>query len=312
MLKKYPLLLSLLFALTCLLSCGSNKNAATTDTPVADVGTPVTLTNITSGSLSETTELNATSVFQLKSFVKANTTGYLQLVNAQLGKYVTKGQDMFVIKNKEAEALGNTINVLDSSFRFTGIIHIKAPGSGYVSTLTYKAGDYVTDGEQLAIISDINSFVFLLDLPYELKNYLSGNKNLQLKLPDGTVVNGYVAALMPIVDAVSQTQQVVIKVNGKQQIPENLIAKVTIIKNSKIKAISLPKEAVLTDEVQSQYWVMKLTDSTTAVKVPVKKGLENNEQVEILSPVFSAADKILLTGNYGLTDTAKVIVIQEQ
>lgn len=312
MLKNYPLLLSLLFALTCLLSCGSNKNAATTDTPVADVGTPVTLTNITSGSLSETTELNATSVFQLKSFVKANTTGYLQLVNAQLGKYVTKGQDMFVIKNKEAEALGNTINVLDSSFRFTGIIHIKAPGSGYVSTLTYKAGDYVTDGEQLAIISDINSFVFLLDLPYELKNYLSGNKNLQLKLPDGTVVNGYVAALMPIVDAVSQTQQVVIKVNGKQQIPENLIAKVTIIKNSKIKAISLPKEAVLTDEVQSQYWVMKLTDSTTAVKVPVKKGLENNEQVEILSPVFSAADKILLTGNYGLTDTAKVIVIQEQ
>ena len=312
MLKKYSLMLSLLFAITCLVSCGSNKNAATTDTPVAEAGTPVTLTSITVGPLLETTELNATSAFQLKSFVKANTTGYLQLVNAQLGKYVTKGQDMFVIKNKEAEALGNTINVLDSSFRFTGIIHIKAPGSGYVSALTYKAGDYVTDGEQLATISDVNSFVFLLDLPYELKNYLAGNKNLQLKLPDGTVLNGYVAALMPVVDAVSQTQQVVIKVNSKQQIPENLIAKVTIVKKSKTNAVLLPKDAVLTDEVQSQFWVMKLTDSATAVKVLIKKGLENNNQVEILSPIFSATDKILLSGNYGVADTAKVTVTQEQ
>ena len=312
MLKKYSLMLSLLFAITCLVSCGSNKNAATTDTPVAEAGTPVTLTSITVGPLLETTELNATSAFQLKSFVKANTTGYLQLVNAQLGKYVTKGQDMFVIKNKEAEALGNTINVLDSSFRFTGIIHIKAPGSGYVSALTYKAGDYVTDGEQLATISDVNSFVFLLDLPYELKNYLAGNKNLQLKLPDGTVLNGYIAALMPVVDAVSQTQQVVIKINSQQQIPENLIAKVTIVKKSKTNAVLLPKDAVLTDEVQSQFWVMKLTDSATAVKVLIKKGLENNNQVEILSPIFSATDKILLSGNYGVADTAKVTVTQEQ
>lgn len=312
MLKKYSLMLPLLFAITCLVSCGSNKNAATTDTPVAEAGTPVTLTSITVGPLLETTELNATSAFQLKSFVKANTTGYLQLVNAQLGKYVTKGQDMFVIKNKEAEALGNTINVLDSSFRFTGIIHIKAPGSGYVSALTYKAGDYVTDGEQLATISDVNSFVFLLDLPYELKNYLAGNKNLQLKLPDGTVLNGYIAALMPVVDAVSQTQQVVIKINSQQQIPENLIAKVTIVKKSKTNAVLLPKDAVLTDEVQSQFWVMKLTDSATAVKVLIKKGLENNNQVEILSPIFSATDKILLSGNYGVADTAKVTVTQKQ
>ena len=313
MLKKYSLMLSFLFAITCLLSCGSqNKAAVETETVVADVGTPVTLTNIVSGSLSETTELNATSAFQLKSFVKANTTGYLQLVNAKLGKYVTKGQDMFVIKNKEAEALGNTVNVLDSSFRFTGIIHIKAPGSGYVSTLTYQAGDYVTDGEQLATISDVNSFVFLLDLPYELKSYLTSNKNLQVKLPDGTLLNGYVASLMPVVDAVSQTQQVVIKVNSKQLIPENLIAKVPIVKQSKTNAVSLPKEAVLTDEVQSQFWVMKLIDSTTAVKITIKKGLESDKQVEILSPVFSAEDKILLSGNYGLADTAKVIVIQEQ
>jgi hypothetical protein len=53
---------------------------------------------------------------------------------------------------------------------------------------------------------------------------------------------------------------------------------------------------------------MKLIDSATAVKVPVKKGLETKDRVEILSPAFAPSDRILLTGNYGLSDTAKVKV----
>ncbi len=296
-------------AIAGLISCGADS--ASTAEPVPDAGIPVTVTTISVGPLAESVELNATSVFQLKTFIKANATGYLQSVNAQLGNYINKGQQVFVIKTKEAEALGNTINALDSSFRFTGLVHIKSPGSGYITTLNYRNGDYVQDGEQLAIISDRNSFVFLLDLPYELKPFLTGNKNIQLKLPDGTQLNGYVASLMPTVDPVSQTQGIVIKVNGNQQIPEGLIAKVVLVKKSKTNAVSLPKEAVLTDEVQGEFWVMKLIDSVTAVKVAVKKGLENGSSVEILSPVFSMNDKILLTGNYGLSDTARVTVLQQ-
>ncbi|MBS1512825.1 MAG: efflux RND transporter periplasmic adaptor subunit [Bacteroidetes bacterium] len=295
--------------LTFLVGCGADS--AATSEPNPDAGIPVTVTNISVGPLTESIELNATSAFQLKTFIKANATGYLQLVNAQLGSYINTGQQVFVIKTKEAEALGNTVNVLDSSFRFSGMVPIKSPGSGYVTTLNYRAGDYVQDGEQLAVISDRNSFVFLLDLPYELKPFLAGNKNVIIKLPDGTQLNGYIASLMPTVDAVSQTQGIVIKINSNQQIPEGLIAKVTLIKKSKSTAVSLPKEAVLTDEVQGEFWVMKLIDSVTAVKVPVKKGLENKSNVEILSPAFSINDKILLTGNYGLTDTAKVAVIQQ-
>jgi uncharacterized NAD(P)/FAD-binding protein YdhS len=51
---------------------------------------------------------------------------------------------------------------------------------------------------------------------------------------------------------------------------------------------------------------MKMINDSTAVKVPVKKGIETSDKVEILSPEFSPQDKILLNGNYGLADTAKV------
>ncbi len=42
-----------------------------------------------------------------------------------------------------------------------------------------------------------------------------------------------------------------------------------------------------------------------------KKGLENATSVEVLSPILKTSDKILLTGNYGLPDTAKVTIIQK-
>jgi hypothetical protein len=55
---------------------------------------------------------------------------------------------------------------------------------------------------------------------------------------------------------------------------------------------------------------MKLINPTTAIKVPITKGIEVGDRVEILSPKFSPQDKIVATGNYGLPDTAKVKIVQ--
>ena len=56
-------------------------------------------------------------------------------------------------------------------------------------------------------------------------------------------------------------------------------------------AMSLPKAAVLSDETQTNFWVMKMTDSTTAIKIPVKTGIETSDRIEIFSPVFSTQIK---------------------
>ena len=172
--------------------------------------------------------------------------------------------------------------------------------------MNHQNGDYVQDGEQLAAISEIKSFVFLLDLPYELRPYILNQKSVKLTMPDGEVLAGTIVQMMPTVDAISQTESVAIKVNAKHQIPENLIAKVRIVKMTKMNAISLPKKAILTDETQSNFWVMKMINASTAVKIPIQKGIELGERVEILSPKFQRSDKILVSGNYGLPDTASV------
>src|ERR1019366_4563875 len=161
--------ISTVFFVVCLLAACKQKPAekepAATEEKTAATGTPVTVTAPEHGTMTDAVELNAVSSFLLKSYVKANANGYLQLVNAELGRFVTKGQELFIIKTKESQSLGNTINSLDSSLHFEGVIHIKSPGTGYITQLNYRAGDYVQDGEQLATITDTKSFVFLLDLP---------------------------------------------------------------------------------------------------------------------------------------------------
>jgi multidrug efflux pump subunit AcrA (membrane-fusion protein) len=298
-----------IFFVIALLSCKHQASGDDEGEQPSEVVTPVTITNPMTGNMAETVELNAVSTFLLKTTIKANTTGYLQKVNAQLGKHVTRGQFLFEIKTKEAAALGNTINKLDTSLHFQGTVSIKAPGDGFISDLTLTEGDYVQEGEQLAAITNTNSFVFLLDLPYELKPYLSNNKVLQLHLPDSTILNGTLEAPLPVADSATQTQRYIIHVHSNQPIPENLIAKVYLIKSAKQNAMSLPKAAVLSDEVQSEFWIMKMINDSTAVKVPVKKGMETKDNVEIVSPTLSSSDEILLTGNYGLPDTAKVRVV---
>ncbi len=269
---------------------------------------PVTITHVSLGTLDETIELNATSVCLLKTYIKSNTNGYLQEVNITLGENVSKGEKIFVIRSKEAEYLSNTINKLDTSFRFNGLVNIISPGNGYVTQLSYRAGDYVQDGETLAAISDINSLVFMLEVPYELKSYITFNKSVILNLPDGQKLTGTLSNPIPVVDPISQTQNYVIRISQGLFIPENLVAKVNFIKKSKNNVISLPKEAILTNEIQSKFWIMKMTDSITAVKVPVIKGIETVDRIEILSPELKVSDNILITGNYGLPDTVKVKV----
>jgi multidrug efflux pump subunit AcrA (membrane-fusion protein) len=312
MMKQYIKPFTVLLAcmvITAVYSCGGGS-ATDEEETVANPQTPVTITTIDNSALADSIELNATSSFLQKNYVKANAVGYIQKVNIQPGHYVEKGQLMFTIKTKEAQSIGNTINVLDTTFKFSGINNIRASRSGYVTDLTHQVGDYVQDGEQLATISDRESFAFVLQLPYELKRVLQNNQNLVLTLPDGEKLNGHVASTMPSVDSLSQTQGIVIKVNSSHPIPDNLVAKALIIKTAKSSAPSLPKSAVLSNETQDEFWVMKLINDTTAVKTPVKKGIESGGRVEIISPKFNPNDRIAVSGNYGLADTAKVKIVK--
>lgn len=289
--------------------CGNEPSTPAEDAAPADVVTPVTVVNATKDTMTDYIELNATATFLLKTFIKSNANGYLHSSDVRLGQPVSKGKLLFSITTKEAQSIGNAVNKLDSTFKFSGTNAIHAAASGFITQLDHQQGDYVQDGEQLAVISNSSSFAFVMNMPYELRPYIINKSSVQVLLPDGEVLPGTIGEQMPVVDSAAQTQSLVIRVHPTHTIPENLVAKVRIVKTFKPAAVTLPKAAVLTNETQTDFWVMKMVDDSTAAKMPVKKGMESLGRIEIVSPPIGDSDRFLISGNYGLGDTAKVTIV---
>lgn len=289
----------------------SCKDKTASEKPI-DASIPVTITTIDTTGMESYIDLNATATYLVKNSIKANATGYLSSVNVTANDYVTKGSILFSIKTREAKVLGNTINKIDPTLNFGGAIRVLSHTNGIVTMVNVQQGDYVQDGDALIAINDANSFAIVMSLPYELKKYIKVGQQLNVTLPDATNRTATVQKFLSTVDAPSQTQNVVLKINGKQDIPENLIVKVRINKTSNSKSISLPKSAILSDETETNFWIMKMINSNTAIKIPIEKGIETDDRIEIISPILNVEDKILITGNYGVADTIKVKVIKNE
>jgi biotin carboxyl carrier protein len=270
--------------------------------------TPVTLTSVRYESMNDYVELNATSVFQKKNIIRSTTTGIVQMIGISLGDNVTVGEQLFAIVTKEAAALKNKTMMSDTSFHFKGEIKIKASRSGIVNTITHQQGDYVQEGDELATIAEQKSLVFLLQAPFEMSSYTKPGSSCKIALPDNKVIDGVIGSILPSMDIQSQTMTLVVKPLSSDYLPENLIAKMRIPKNSKKRSCILPEAAIVSNETQTSFWVMKLLNDSIAIKVVVKKGIETNGLIEIEEPAFLETDRIVLTGNYGLEDTAKVTI----
>src|ERR1700754_568888 len=136
----------LIFVLSGLVGCHNNNgaatepkttgsdSAATADPPAEEeVKTPVTVTGVETGNLSDSIELNATSVFLQNSYLKSIATGYVKAVDAIPGEFVPAGKVLFTIETKESMVIGNSISKLDSSFRFSGVSYVRTAKPGYIT-----------------------------------------------------------------------------------------------------------------------------------------------------------------------------------
>jgi multidrug efflux pump subunit AcrA (membrane-fusion protein) len=275
-----------------------------------EVITPVTVTTAMFKQVTSTVDLPAVTTFMNKSIIRATTTGVIEKISITQGDYVSVDQILFLIRTRESMALGNTMKN-DSSLTFKGIINIASPKEGVINSVAYQKGDFVQEGDELTSVSEQNSLVFILDVPFELDRFVERNRKCTVVLPDNRSISGTITGKLPEMNMETQTVRYIIKPSDTGHLPGNLLASVGLIRSTNEKAVVFPKKAVLSNETQTAFWVMKLVNDSTAIKVIVTKGFENNEEVEITDPLFLPSDRILLSGNYGLPDTARIAIIKE-
>ncbi len=280
------------------------------ETEILNPKTIVEVVNVKSGTVDDELILSATTVYLKRDLVTATIPAFITNVRVKLGDAVNKGEVLYELESKERRALGNSIAKLDTSLTNFGIIKVKASASGIISTLDkQEPGDYVLEGSLLCTIAESGDLAFQVNVPYEFTKYTKQGNGCTIVLPDNSIHNAQFTRSLTSMNAMAQTQTILAKADENLFLPENMIVEVMINKGTSGNKQVLPRKCLLSDEMMSEYWVMKLINDTTAVKVLVNVGDKNATTVEIISPKFNETDRIVSVGNYGLPDTAGVKII---
>jgi len=257
------------------------------------------------GAISNKLTLFGTTLYLRRNSVTAPVAAFITKVNVSLGARVRAGQPLYELETKERRALG-TLSVGRDSV-LVGRITVRAASGGLITTFDkQQTGDYVLEGTQLCTIAEDNALAVQVNVPYEYRVLATPGRSCQVRLPDGRALTAIFTTPLTTVNALAQTQSVLARISQPVPLPENLTVQVDVTSQANANAQLLPKAAVLTDEMLKNFWVMKLVNDSTAVKVPVQLGERTTATVEIKSPTFATDDRIIIEGNYGLPDTARV------
>lgn len=301
--KKVLIKIVLTIFVIMLFSCGT-KNG---DPQVETVGTPVQITSPKKTILIEYITLNANTFFLKKEIVRATFQGFIEKIYKNLGDKISAGDLLLEIKTKESSA-DNSLQLPIGNKTFSGIIKVYAKSEGVLTELNYNTGDFVSDGEQIIVISNPSSLRINLNVPYQYTSRINLNTTCDVYLPNGKSIKASIQKIIPKVDPAAQTQTYILNINHLESLPENLNVNARIPLRSIKDAIVLPKTAVMSNETLDQFWIMKLINDQTAVRVDIKKGIENDSLVQILTPQLNLTDRIVTDGAFGMSDTSKIVI----
>ena len=302
--KTVIYLISVILSLSIIACSGDNNSDEN-----ASTGTPVEITNPRFMNLNDYIELNAYTIFLNKEIIRTPFEGFIVKIYKNIGDKVIPGEVLFSVKTKESAAV-DSLKINIGNKVFSGIIQIRAKTKGVLTELDYHTGDFISGGEQLAIVSNPSSMRIKLNVPFEDAQKINKGDICDIILPGGGKLNGHIEKSVPSVDPSSQTQTFLIKLSGDKELPENLNVLVRIPVKLFKNATVIPKSAVLTNVTEDTFWVMKLINDTTAIRVDIRKGIETDSLVQIISPTLSKSDRIISSGAYGLPDTSKIEIVK--
>lgn len=276
--------------------CSKKETSDETQSPVVSVKT----TQVQFGDIENTINLNGKTIFLKKNSVASPISGYILKMHVKYGDKVQKNEVLFKIQTKENKALENTN---------AGIIQVVAPSNGTINTLNVnETNAYVMEGAELCSIVENKNLMVQLNMPFEYNLLAKPGTKCKLLLGDNTSLEGRITQVLPNIDEVNQTQNVLIKPITNRALPENLNLTVQLVNLRHNHTCLVPKDALMTNETQTEFWVMKIIDNKLAVKVPVKKGITNDNLIEVLSTNLTKNDLVITEGAYGLNDSTEVKV----
>jgi membrane fusion protein (multidrug efflux system) len=191
-----------------------------------------------------------------------------------------------------------------------GRAEVHSPLNGQVVKRFVSVGEQVdgTAAQPIAEIASLGQVEFLGNAPgtYLSKVRVGQAVDVTTEAVPGKKFAGRVVAISPAVDPATGVGLVRIRVpnpGGLLRLGMFLSAEIPV--ETHARALVVPPQAIYRDEAgQSRVFVVS-GDSATAS--PVELGIETKDRVELLSGV-KEGDSVILTGGYGLGESAKIQV----
>lgn len=263
---------------------------------------PVIATIVQTSTFKGTTRYLQTNTF------RTQVGGIVKSVDCHVAGTISTGQPLFVVQPMEAAALQKS-NFKDEDFN-TFNDTIFSPLDGTLSNLNVQVGDFVQAGDVLATGIKSNSMRIVIDVPAEQLGNVQPGMSCTILLPNGQKVGGKVIGQWPSATTQNQTQPYIVRPANALNLAENISLSVQFKTGELPNALWIPKSALQGNELQTLFWVMKLVNDTTCVKIPVEKGQETDSLVQLVNPKLTSTDQLVSEGGYGLPDTAIVRIIR--
>ncbi len=289
-----------------LLSMSSCKKDATAENN-HKAAVEVTTTLITNGDVQEFLSFNGVTVYQRKENIRSNVTGYISRMNFKIGDKIGTGQSFATVRTKEQDALKAAVKIDSSLRKFINPIGIRSNVSGVISVLSITDNDYVAEGDILATVVQPSSLVIQVNVPFKYNNVVQIGSDCEIILQNGEKITAKITCSLPSIDAVAQSQIYLISL-PQGNLPENLNVQVRIIYKEAKNAMTVPKKALQTNELLTEYWIFKVEKDSIAVKQNVIPLLENDSIVQISGSGIKLSDRIVLEGGYQMQDSTIISI----
>jgi len=239
--------------------------------------------------------------------IRAHIKGIITKVNVSLTDKVIEKQPLFEIKPREASLLESA--EINSEFIKSSADTVFAFSPGIVSQINVQTGDFVQEGDLLANCIDQRSLRVIVYVPLETNVAKLHNQSCKVYLPNGNIFTGIIGASLPSVNETDQTSAFLVKLNSNVQLAENIHVKIKI-KTGKVKdGIFLPNTAIYGNEEQNHFWILKIQNDSIAVRIPVQKGIIDDNLVQVSGIGINVYNRFLYKGGYALPDSALVNIV---
>lgn len=187
-------------------------------------------------------------------------------------------------------------------------LKITSPIDGVIATVSAEEGDMIAQAMPPITIIDIDTLYFNINVPDSDINKLRVDQEVKVHVDAlNKDMDGIVESISPAIDMKTQAFLVTIKVNNDEKnIRAGMFGKANIILDRKEQVITIPKNAVIMQGGKNYVFIV---DNDTAYRREIGTGLDDGENVEVLSGI-SQGDNVVVKGQDYLKDGVKVNIVR--